>query len=64
MSEVPFPLAIATALLCIAVCVLSIVAIANAGTTKALAHRAFLQDTTPDHYRGRQADFDEFGRPW
>jgi hypothetical protein len=31
---------------------------------KALAHRNLVRDATPPHYQGREAEFDEHGRPW
>ncbi len=59
-----FPLSILVAVAVIALCVLLIKLVADAGAKKACAHRELLRDATPSHYQGREADFDERGRPW
>lgn len=59
-----FPLTFAALLLLIAAFGFGLHLAATFGDKKAVAHRNVVRDATPAHYQGRQADFDERGRPY
>lgn len=59
-----FPLTFAAILLLLVAFVLTLRAVATAGDKRAMARREFLRDATPAHHQGREAEFDEYGRPW
>lgn len=59
-----FPQSLAAALVLIAVCIAAVIVVARAGAAKWAAYREALAEDTPDHYQGREADFDEWERPY
>lgn len=59
-----FPLTLLGLVVLIAAFVFSLKVIAEWGDRPAARHLQRLRDSTPIHHQGREADFDEHGRPW